>query len=64
MGNATYKKFELKQNCGSGFDGYWLGNIRCKGDEINLVDCYHMPWGETRSGDSSNDCVKIECSAD
>lgn len=36
----------------------------CKGNEVRLVECYHLPWGETLSGTNSNDCVKIECSAD
>lgn len=34
----------------------------CKGTEVNLVECYHLPWGETLSNDANNHCVKLECS--
>ena len=39
--------------------------ISCvKGDEINLVDCYHLGLGNHNSGEATNHCVAIECSDD
>ena len=32
---------------GNASEGFWLGSVVCRGNETDLADCPHSPWGQT-----------------
>jgi hypothetical protein len=51
--------FEGKKACK--YQGFWLDDLQCTGDEKRLRDCGHAAWGKTNCKWQS-ECVQLYCS--
>ncbi|XP_060067992.1 deleted in malignant brain tumors 1 protein-like [Ylistrum balloti] len=57
----TAGSFRLVTTTEQGKGPFWMDDIECNGDEVNLFDCNFKGWGSTKCSHAANNDVFLQC---